>query len=77
MTYMGNDYKPWFGDPISPWFRWFAWRPVETADRGWQWLRVVNCRRIQKKQFLDGGADFWFQYVVTAPLVPAPKTEAK
>lgn len=23
------------------WFRWFAWRPVWTRDRGWQWLRMV------------------------------------
>lgn len=23
------------------WFRWFAWHPVWTSDRGWRWLRVV------------------------------------
>lgn len=22
-------------------FRWFAWRPVWTRDRGWVWLRFV------------------------------------
>jgi hypothetical protein len=61
---MENDYKPWFGSPISPWFRWFAWRPVETVDRGWRWLVVVNRRRIQKNPYLDGGSDFWNQYAV-------------
>lgn len=28
-----------------PWFRWFAWRPVDTDDRGWVWLRMVWKRR--------------------------------
>jgi hypothetical protein len=28
-----------------PWFRWFAWRPVVTEDRGVRWLRFVYRRR--------------------------------
>lgn len=32
---------PLFGTPVGPWFRWFAWRPVMTADRGWRWLIFV------------------------------------
>jgi hypothetical protein len=71
LSHMDQDYKPLFGSPVSGWYRWFAWRPVETVDRGWIWLRVVNCRRIQKKFFLNGGADFWFQYaVLLAPVSP-------
>lgn len=26
-------------------YRWFAWHPVWTDDRGWRWLRVVWRRR--------------------------------
>ena len=29
----------------GPAFRWFAWRPVRTQDRGWRWLRKVWRRR--------------------------------
>lgn len=61
---MEDTYRPAFGEPVSGWYRWFAWRPVNTVDRGWRWLKVVNCRRIYKHQFLDGGPDFWFQYAV-------------
>ena len=24
---------------MTPWFRWFAWHPVWTTDRGYVWLR--------------------------------------
>lgn len=57
-------YEPSFGFPVSDWYRWFAWHPVETVDRGWRWMTVVNRRRIHKKQHLDGGPDFWFQHAV-------------
>lgn len=30
----------------GPTFRWFAWRPVFTRDRGWRWLRMVNRHRV-------------------------------
>lgn len=29
----------------GPVHRWFAWRPVNTDDRGWRWLRLVWRRR--------------------------------
>lgn len=61
---MSDHYAPMFGRPVSAWYRWFAWRPVETVDRGWQWLRVVNRRRIHKHQYLPGPSDFWFQHAV-------------
>lgn len=61
---MSDRYTPMFGRPIAGWHRWFAWRPVWSVDRGYVWLRVLNRRRIHKHQYLDGGADFWFQYAV-------------
>jgi len=30
----------------GPIHRWFAWRPVDTEDRGWRWLRLVWRRRV-------------------------------
>lgn len=59
-----SRYEPAFGEPVSGWFRWFAWRPVETVDRGWRWLCPVWRRRVQKHDYLSGGPDFWFQHAV-------------
>lgn len=64
---MSDIYRPTFGDPISGWHKWFAWRPVDTIDRGWRWLRVVSRRRIHKHSYLDGGGDFWFQHAIDTP----------
>lgn len=61
---MSEPYAPMFGEPVSEWFRWFAWRPVQTVDRGWRWMRPVWKRRISKHSYLDGGSDFWFQHAV-------------
>ena len=41
-------YAPMFGRPVSEWHRWFDWHPVDTVDRGWRWLVVVNRRRVHK-----------------------------
>ncbi|MCE0510876.1 hypothetical protein LVJ59_17655 [Microbacterium sp. KKR3/1] len=30
----------------NEWFRWFAWHPVWTYDRGWRWLRFVWRRHV-------------------------------
>lgn len=59
-----SELQPAFGRPVGGWFRWFAWHPVKTVDRGWRWLRFVNRRRIHKYGYLPGGADFWFQNAV-------------
>ncbi|UYL86609.1 hypothetical protein SEA_RADFAD_53 [Arthrobacter phage RadFad] len=59
-----DRYAPMFGRPVGDWYRWFAWRPVETVDRGRQWLRIVHRRRIHKHHYLDGGGDWWFQHAV-------------
>lgn len=29
----------------GPWHKWFAWRPVQTRNHGWRWLRTVERRR--------------------------------
>lgn len=59
-----DPYEPSFGTPIGPWYRYFAWKPVHTADRGTVWGRKVWRRRVMKKTFLFGGPDFWFQHCV-------------
>ena len=59
------NYQPTFGEPLSDWFRWFAWRPVRTLDRGWRWLRPVWRRRCQSHDYLDGPTVSWWQNVVT------------
>lgn len=53
---------PAFGDSIGPWAPSFAWLPHWTFDAGWVWLVPVWRRMIQKHYYLDGGADFWWQY---------------
>lgn len=62
MDYKKEYYSPRFGFPVSDWFRWFAWHPVQTVDRGFRWLVFVNKRRIQKHDYITGGTDWWFQY---------------
>lgn len=60
---MTDPYKPLFGRAVLPWHRWFAWRPVNTVDRGWVWFRVVNRRRCQTHEHL-GPVEVWFQHAV-------------
>ena len=64
---MGRQYDPVFGAPVTDWFRWFAWRPVYTEDRGLRWLRPLWRRRCQKKFNLPGPYYSWFQHVVKHP----------
>ena len=59
-----DPYKPVFGTPITGWYRWFAWRPVNTLDRGWRWLVPIYKRRCQVKLHLSNGGMKWFQHVV-------------
>lgn len=53
---------PLFGDPKGPWIRSFAWVPRFTYDAGTVWLCRVWKRHIHKHQYLDGGADWWWQF---------------
>lgn len=59
---MMDKLRPFFGEPIAPWKRWFAWRPVWTVDWGVVWLRFVERRHIHKHHWLDGGPDYWWQH---------------
>lgn len=59
----GDDFKPEFGFPIGGWFKVFAFLPIFTIDQGWKWFVPVYKRRIQKYNYLTGGADFWWQYI--------------
>lgn len=61
-----DPYAPMFADPVGPWHRWFAWRPVSTIDRGLVWLRFVWCRRVQSHAYLDGPTWRGWQRVVDA-----------
>ena len=45
----------------GPTFRWFAWHPVWTVDRGWRWLRNVNRRRCHLD--ITGSPSFWVDSV--------------
>lgn len=56
--------EPLWGDAIGPYHRWFAWRPVETWNCGWRWLRFVYRRRCQTKPYLDGPMLQWWQYML-------------
>jgi hypothetical protein len=62
-----ENYKPTFGEPISVWVRWFAWKPVRTVDHGYLWLRFVYRRCIQKHDYLSGPMEWWWQYVKDNP----------
>lgn len=55
---------PLFGNAISDWERVLTVKPVHTLDNGWVFCRYVWRRRIAKHCALDGGPDFWFQYLV-------------
>lgn len=43
----------------GPAFRWFAWRPVDTEDRGWRWLRMVWRRRSYHNPDNMASMRFW------------------
>lgn len=47
----------------GPAFRWFAWRPAWTDDRGWRWLRPVWRRRLYL-DLMGQPAMAWFVHSV-------------
>jgi hypothetical protein len=59
-----SAWEPMFGRAHGDWYRWFAWRPVQTLDRGLVWLRPVWRRRVYKKEYLPGPAYSYFQNLV-------------
>lgn len=38
----------------GPWHRWYAWRPVQTEQHGWRWLRTVQRARYYFPDWLHG-----------------------
>jgi hypothetical protein len=42
-----------FSSPIAKEYRWFAWYPVKTVDRGIRWLVPVYRRKYQLHSWLD------------------------
>lgn len=62
-----NDLKPRFAEPVSNWYRYFAWKPVATWDRGYRWLTVVWKRKCQPHDYLQGSQSWFFQYRATKP----------
>jgi hypothetical protein len=60
---MAFDGKLMFADPVDGWRRWFAWRPIKTANAGWVWLRFVDWRPCVVHAHLSpGGGDLFWQY---------------
>lgn len=64
---MRDDMKPRFAEPIADWYRYFAWKPIETLDRGRRWLWVVYKRKCQPHSYLSGPQTPFFQYRATKP----------
>lgn len=59
-----SAWEPMFGRAHGDWYRWFAWRPVRTLDRGLVWLRPVWRRRVYKHSYLPGPSTSWYQNLV-------------
>jgi len=62
-----DDMKPLFAEPIADWYKYFAWKPVSTLDRGWRWFGIVWKRKCQPHSFLLGPMTSFFQYRSTKP----------
>lgn len=64
---MSDNMQPLFGEPISEWYRYFAWRPISTLDRGYRWFWIVWKRKCQPHEYLSGPMTPFYQYRATAP----------
>jgi len=61
---MSNKIKLTFADPIAPEYRWFAWYPVYTADRGMRWFSFVFKRKYGLHSYLSIPMGNFFMYSV-------------
>lgn len=64
-----------FATRVGPWFRWFAWHPVCTLDRGWRWLIPVWRARYQSKLSLPGPIRLWFVHAVDKDWIKPPSPQ--
>ena len=62
---MSDDMQPLFGEPISEWYRYFAWRPISTLDRGYRWFWIVWKRKCQPHEYLSGPMTPFYQHRAT------------
>ena len=53
-----------FADPIAKEYKWFAWYPVTTADRGIRWRVPVYKRKYVMHSYLNAPIDTLFVYSV-------------
>lgn len=56
---------PMFGEPVAAPHRVFLWRPRNTADQGWKWLRSVWRQRMVY-DFADAGGPISYGWFYTA-----------
>jgi len=53
---------PMFGYPIGYWHKSFVFWPQKTCDGRMIFMQKCYRRRIQKKTYLEGPLDQWWQY---------------
>jgi hypothetical protein len=53
-----------YADPVANEFKWFAWYPVKTLDRGWRWMRFVYKRKYALHTYLYGPTGEYFVHSV-------------
>lgn len=53
-----------FADPVADEYRWFAWYPVSTTDRGLRWMQFVYKRKYCPHDYLPGALGTFFMYSV-------------
>lgn len=51
-----------FAEPIAAEYRWFAWYPVRTADRGLRWFQFVCKRKYALHSYLSVPMGSFFMY---------------
>jgi len=57
-----REHKYLFANPIGQWHWWFAWLPVKTWDGRWVWLKKIQRRLMQTKDFDFFPSDQFFEY---------------